>query len=304
MNNKEPALSETEGPALSEREGPVQNKGRTLNIERILVALDASAHSLTALETAVDLAVRFDADLIGVFVEDVNLLRLADLPFASEVGHFSAARRRLNGQGVELQLRARSMRIRRTFRSITTRAQVRRTFRVARGGVDKELLTAAEEADLIVLGKRGWALPHVRRLGSTARALLEQGPDLTLLLQDGVRLTGPVLLVYDGSAIADKALEAAALLVDGETYAITTLLLAEDENKSQKLRERIRTWLQDRDLEVHCRQLTVSNVDRLIHRIQMEAYGTLVLPARGALVRSEPLITLLHEIEMPILLVR
>ena len=48
---------------------------------RILVALDASAHSHAALAAAVALAARLHAEIEGLFVEDINLLRLAELPF-------------------------------------------------------------------------------------------------------------------------------------------------------------------------------------------------------------------------------
>ncbi|MGB7837261.1 MAG: universal stress protein, partial [Terrimicrobiaceae bacterium] len=63
-----------------------------MNIRRILVALDASAHSRAALEAACELALGLDAELSGLFVEDINLLRLAQLPFASEISYPSALR--------------------------------------------------------------------------------------------------------------------------------------------------------------------------------------------------------------------
>ena len=58
-------------------------------VRRILVAVDASHHSIAALEAAVELATRFQAELLGLYVEDINLLRLAQLPFGREVGTFS-----------------------------------------------------------------------------------------------------------------------------------------------------------------------------------------------------------------------
>ena len=55
------------------------------SIKRILVALDASAANRTALQTAALLASELQAELQALFVEDINLLRLAELPFAREV---------------------------------------------------------------------------------------------------------------------------------------------------------------------------------------------------------------------------
>jgi len=47
---------------------------------RILVALDATEDSLTSLDLATRLAAKLRAELEGLFVEDINLLRMADLP--------------------------------------------------------------------------------------------------------------------------------------------------------------------------------------------------------------------------------
>ena len=104
-----------------------------LAIRRILVALDASPHSLAALEAAVTLAARFRAELAGLFVEDADLLRFAELPFAEEIGLFSAQRRRLDGLELERQMRAQMVRIRRLFSGATRQAHVEGSFRVVRG---------------------------------------------------------------------------------------------------------------------------------------------------------------------------
>ena len=48
-------------------------------LKRILVALDASEQSLTALETAATLAQAMQGELTGLFVEDAELLTLKAL---------------------------------------------------------------------------------------------------------------------------------------------------------------------------------------------------------------------------------
>ena len=67
-----------------------------LSIRRIMVALDASPRNVEMIEIAAKLAARMGSELIGLFVEDINLLRMADLPFASEIGLFSNGTRRLD----------------------------------------------------------------------------------------------------------------------------------------------------------------------------------------------------------------
>jgi nucleotide-binding universal stress UspA family protein len=281
-----------------------QQEERELTIRRILVALDASPHSLAALEAAVDLAARLRAELSGLFVEDVNLLRLAGSPFAQEIGFFSATRRRLDAREIERQLRAQASRARQALQTIAERAQVRWSFRVARGVIGSELLTAASEVDLIILGRGGWSLTRRRRLGSTARAVLSESPCLTLILQHKARLEPPVIVVYDGSPLAHKALSAATALVQKEDGYLTVLVLADGPDTAHRLRAQAAEWLQGRRVETRYRLLTESSVPRLTHVMQREGGGTLVLPASSSLLQEEALLALLDEIETPVLLVR
>ena len=57
----------------------------TAGIERIVVVLDAASENRAAIGTAARLAARWKVHLHGVFVEDDDLIRLADLPFARQV---------------------------------------------------------------------------------------------------------------------------------------------------------------------------------------------------------------------------
>ena len=57
----------------------------TARIERVVVALDAVSENRATIDTAARLAARWRARLHGVFVEDDDLLRLANLPFARQV---------------------------------------------------------------------------------------------------------------------------------------------------------------------------------------------------------------------------
>src|SRR5215207_6945347 len=62
----------------------------TAEVEYILVALDMSPHSEAALAAAAELAVALGLELRGLYVEDINLLRLCGLPFGIEYGSFTA----------------------------------------------------------------------------------------------------------------------------------------------------------------------------------------------------------------------
>jgi len=282
----------------------MSEKKRDLAIRRILVALDASAHSLAALEAAVELAASFQAELLGLFVEDVNLLRLTELPFTQEIGLFSTTRRRLEVVQLERQLRAQAGRVRQRLTLIAERQHVPWTFRVVRGGIATELLQAASETDLIILGRTGSSLSGEHRLGSTARTILTRAPRLTMILQHGVQLGSPVIVVYDGSATAQKALTVAMNLDQEKNGHLVILALADDPDTAHRLSQQVETQLQAEDLTAHYRWLATTRLSHLNHVVQLERGGVLVLPADIANLQGERLLALVSEITCPVLLVR
>jgi hypothetical protein len=145
---------------------------------RIVVRLGA-ATKLRELEAAASLAGRIDAELVGLFVEDEKLLRFAALPFAREIGFASAQRRRLEVPELERAMRAHAADAERALAGTAGRIALRWSFRVARGVVAAELISAATEEiardgvlRLFLLGDGG---SPVTRWAEEARASFAQG---------------------------------------------------------------------------------------------------------------------------------
>lgn len=280
---------------MSERDGE-------LMIRRILVALDASRHSLAALEAAVELAASLEAELQGLFVEDVNLLRLAGLPVAREVLYPFVAAARLDRARMERELRAQAAQARRALAAACERRQIKWSFRVVRGEVAPEVLTAALEADLLSLGKASRPLTRRVRLGSTAQAAAAQAPRSVLLLQRDVGVRPPVVVTYDRSPTARQALMMAAHLVQKIGGYLTILILADALDRAQQLQAQAANWLGGQRLLVRYRQLVGAGVATLIHEVRAEGSGVLVLSV--AILHPEALQRLLVEVDCPVLLVR
>ncbi len=175
-------------------------------IRRIVVALDASASSLAALEAALELAAQWGAEVQGLFVEDVDLLRWASLPFATEVGHHSGEFRKPNRPDVERQLQALAERAHAHLRQAAERRRVRASFRKVQGNVVKALRAAFTEADLVTLGRgeRPGTIPS--GLGSTARALASGGRGLVFVVSHRMRLASPIAVLFEDSAAGRRAL--------------------------------------------------------------------------------------------------
>jgi len=273
-----------------------------LAIRRILVALDASYHSLAALEAAIELAASMEAELQGLFVEDVNLLRVAGSPAAREVRYPYVAAARMDRARMERALRAQAAQARQAIAAACERRQIKWSFRVVRGEVAPEVLAAALEADLLILGRA--SRPFIRRvrLGSTARAAAERAPHSVLLLQRDMGIRPPVVVVCDGSPTARQALMMAARLAQKEGGYLAVLILAGTVDEMSRLQAETFDLLRGQGLRVRYRRLTDAGVATLTHEARSEGSGVLVLSS--TILQPDALQALLDRVDCPVLLVR
>jgi nucleotide-binding universal stress UspA family protein len=183
---------------------------------RILVAIDASAASLAALSAAASLAARLGSELAGLFVEDEDLLRLAALPFGDLVRSPGGERERLDPAVAEATLRAMAAHAREALERTASLHRVACSFRVTRGRVVREVLAAAEDADLVVLGAAGHGRSGRAALGETARAAAGGASAPVLLLARGSRLDDSVAAVDDGTPAGARAVAAARQLAPAD----------------------------------------------------------------------------------------
>jgi nucleotide-binding universal stress UspA family protein len=241
---------------------------------------------------------------VGLFVEDINLLRLAELPFAMEQGRFSGTRRFLDTEQLERQLRAQEQRVRRTLEAFAQRAQVRWSFEVKRGVVAPELLGAAGEDDLVVVGRSGTSPSHPHGLGSTARSVACGATCAVLLVSRREPDRLPVFVLFDGSPLARKALVIAVRLVKERGGHLTVLLLATDEAGARGLKAQAVDWLRGRKVATRYLLACAPDAATLAQRMHREGCGTLVLPAQSVVLSEEQVLALLEELERPVLLVR
>jgi len=208
-------------------------------VRRILVALDGSAHAGGALEAAAALAARLHAELEGIFVQDVDLARLAALPIGREIQFLTGQSRDFTADELDAQNREQEARARQAIAAAAARAHVAHAFRVARGQVNAEVISAARGADLLIVGV-GRASPGGRaRLGGTARAVAEHAPRSVMISRPGTRTIGRPLVFYDGSDGAKRALRAALRVFGAGERGLVVLLDSEDAVRTGALRKEV-----------------------------------------------------------------
>lgn len=273
-----------------------------LAIKRIVVALDTSAHSLAALRAAAELASSLGAELHGLFVEDVNLVRAAELPMARELRFPFASHARMDPATMRHQLHAQAHQARGALSSLCRHTDVSWTFQVVRGRVSSTVLEEARRADLLCVGRASRPVLDRPRIGSTARAAAIRAKGTVLLVSEGTQLQSPVVTLYDGSPEADRALPLTCHLARLAGGLLRVLLLPDQARPSGDLQDVIGKRLECENLRVRYRKMMGSGVTALIEGLEAEGCGVLVL--RAALIRREEISRLLDQLRCPTLLVR
>lgn len=198
---------------------------------RILVALDSSAGARAAMEAAAELASRLEAEVLALFVEDVELLHLAGLPFAREIGA-DALERPLDLPRLERRLRTEARTAQGICTSIAERSRAAVRFEVVRGPVAREILAAAEQADMVVLGRGSREAPSRRltpqrrpaSLGRTTSSVLASSTRTVAVFTAEHVLGRPIAVLYDGTGSCRRALDLAIRLA-GEDHRNLVVLV-------------------------------------------------------------------------------
>ena len=92
-----------------------------------------------------------------------------------------------------------------------------------------EILAAASEADIVIVGKSDRAYPQRVKLGETARTLSARSPSAVLIahyrfVAAAYSPPGAILVAYDDTPTGDRALRLAARLALSERHPITVLI--------------------------------------------------------------------------------
>jgi len=277
---------------------------REVSIRRILVALDASSSCVEGLKIAAEMAARLGAELAGVFIEDIDLIRAVEFPFTRECGYFGAGVHRVEPHQLEEQLRAQAGRMRKTLEAIAIQRQLNWSFTIIRGSVARELLSAGTDADLIIMGRSGRSLLGAKRLGSTVKEVIARRSGLTLILHRKTAKPDHPMVIYDGTPSARKALEAVTVFWMDDETELCVFLLADTKEQAQKYRKEVDDALIPMGRRAKLRLLISSSPSVIAHFANLESSGPLILPGERWHTKEDELIDLVKAVDGPVLVVK
>jgi nucleotide-binding universal stress UspA family protein len=274
------------------------------SIKRILVALDASAANRSALQTAALLANQLQAELQALFVEDINLLHLAELPFAREMMFGSRDSRQITLATMERQIQAQASQLRQLVAATAQQNQIKVDFRILRGQISNELLLASQQMDLLILGKNTQLLQQSVKLGRVAQEVLAAVNCNVLLLQHGTPIERPVAVLFDGSEASQRALQLAMQLAHGDHDQLKVIFPATEVRHQERLQQQVKDSTQTQNIDAGHIQLPINSTDALLQAVQTAHSRVLVVESGSDVFNSQAIKSLIQQSNIPVIIMR
>jgi len=252
-------------------------------MSRIAITLDAFEVSAQALEQAVQLAERMGAQLEGIFIEDIDLIQIAGLPYLKEVRSVSRSENVINLQRMEQELRVLARRAERLLSEQAARHHVTWSFRTWRGSIDSDLLAADIEADVFALTRLGAALTRSRTLPARCTA---------------------VSVMYTGTDASVRALQAAINLATDPDRELNILLPADGDAEAARLQQLATEQVGKAAERVHFIHMADGSLAGLMEILTDTNTAVLILERDNKLLQTPSLKRCLGNLNCPLLVVR
>lgn len=279
-----------------------QNNAHTIRLKRILVALDTSSHSRAALEAAVHLANTLEAEIRGLFVHDSTWYRVSRLPSFSEVREYTGEIRPMAEPEMENQMKLIERRLKAMLQRASERFDISHDLHSTEGVIEDKVLEAAEDADLITLGRAGHSYSKQKKMGNTALRIIEKARKPVLILKEGMQLGNSVAIVYDGSKASQKGLKIALALADKNEGSLFLNVFRNNPEALEEHSEEIENLMDDAPVPVYLHMVEKPEIRQFSEQINSTRSGLLVIPKKQPLISNMSLAVLLNNIHCPLLL--
>jgi nucleotide-binding universal stress UspA family protein len=251
-------------------------------INRILVALDASAANQNILRGGITLASYFHSQLNVLFIEDADLISAAELPFVREVVVYgSSSGGAIDVAKMERSIQLQSTRLRKLVASIAQQNQIEIAFDVLRGNVARTLCEVSSQTDLLVIGKNTLLQGKSRKVGSITRSVMSSVQCNLAVLHYGSKIARPVVTGFTGSEASQRALSLAIELAHEDHNQLIIILPATDDLKYQQLSKAIEDNFNTQQLQISLVRLSDNTIEQILHVIQ-QAHGQILLLESGS----------------------
>ncbi len=255
-------------------------------LRRVLLAIEPPGLSLQPLAAARALAQSAHIELAGLFVESLDLLRLAALPMTREVGATSGVVRPIEVIDVERALRAQAEEVQRALSSLAAELDVSWSLRVERGELLERVLAELSEtvAAVFAPAPRRWhAVMGARSVAGEAR-------------------TRRVLGILDPTPAGTRAVSVAQSLALSQGMALTVAIVSTENAGLEALRETALKNMPAVRADTRLLHLTDTSVGALADAARLAACDVLVLGSSAFPRQRREFRALLERVSCPVVL--
>jgi len=206
---------------------------RIIMINKILIPIDGSTNSLTALDYGIYIARKLGASLTGLYVIDVSLIQgplLTDLSGSVGMpeGFFDT---------IEKSLEEKADFILKDFQERCRKSGIQSDTKKGIGKISPIIIEEAQNTDMILMAKKGehFHLKEGGLLGSVAEAVTRNSGKPVLITPENFMEIESMALAFDGSISSTKALQFSLELSQQNTWPLTVLMITSDLKRAADL---------------------------------------------------------------------
>ena len=275
------------------------------SIRRILVVLGSAMEDRKSLHTAARLAAALQAELQVLYIQDMSLIRFAELPFAAELISHSASERSIDPVLIQKELEVQAKQVSRELARLAEQQNVKWSFETVRGHVESEILAASEQADLLIVNRAtGRTLVTKGQLGTTAAVFVTKSRRTVVLLEQQNYLDKPLVVLIENIESGLKALATAVRLTLGQHRKLRVLICVQSPQAFEQLKAELNIWLHGQDRQAEFSWLRRVDPQMLAHRLWQQGGGVLVLSADSPVLAQTSIALIMRQLKLPLVLVR
>ena len=251
-------------------------------IQNILIPTDGSDYGKTAIAYGIYIARKLDAQLTGLHVVDIRLIR--GPVFTDISGSIGLPPYQEFLPAIESSLDAKAEEILRDFREQCEAAGVHPETKKVTGVIDETVIEEGRKCcDWVLLAQRGehFHIDGGAILGSTAQSVVRRSGKPVLVTPEHFREIKSMAIAYDGSAPAQKALKLAAELSKQAAWPLSVVMVASDRTSGETLAKKAEAALSVFQIESSALILTGKEDKALLQFIREGTTDLLVMGAYG-----------------------
>jgi nucleotide-binding universal stress UspA family protein len=249
-----------------------------LSFAEILVCLDGSSYSKAAVEYATQLALEHNASLTGIGVIDLPGIQRSSGPAPVGAMRYDE----LSEQQHLKETQQKVGEILKDFEKICQKKSIRYTIHSDTGSPFREIIEESKFHDFIMIGQKTFFRYSVgNEPGNTLSRILKNGLTAVFAVPDSVRQIKKVLVAYDNSVQAAKAVQMFLLLHIWNQCEITILNINSDAKRGKWLLDRLGNYFGSYGIEPEKVHLKGKPEDVILSYIREHEIDLLVMGAYG-----------------------